>query len=125
MASPSIKLSSISRLAANAVAQSTQQQPPKPETPQAIYVDSEAYFSIYCNNTEMSVSPWDIRIKLMEIVGNEGKLPLIKGHGTVVMPPIHGKSLLTVLESTIQKYEDTFGSIDLTKVHEAIQAASR
>ena len=74
--------------------------------------------------TEMSVSPWDVRIRLLESFDNEGSVPVVKKHGVMVMSPVHAKAMLEALEQTVHIYEDKFGEIDLTKVKDVIKAAS-
>jgi hypothetical protein len=95
-----------------------------PETVQPKFIDSDSRFLIYCNMTEMSVSPWDVRIKLMESFDNEGNVPIVKRHGVMLMSPVHAKAMLEALEQTVRVYEEKFGEIDLAKVKNVIKTAS-
>ena len=97
------------------------QSPEVPPVPK--YWDSEKPFVIYINATEMGITPWDIRIKLMEHVDSEGITPIVKKHGAIVMSPVHAKVMLAALAQTVSNYEEKFGEIDLTKVNEAIKAS--
>jgi hypothetical protein len=97
---------------------------PTPEISTPKFIDSDSPFLIYCNMTEMSVSPWDVRIKLLESFDNDGIIPVVKKHGVMVMSPAHAKAMLEALEQTVRIYEEKFGEIDLTKIKEAIKAAS-
>jgi|SRR5271157_1750012 len=95
-----------------------------PEMPKPKFIDSDSSFLIYCNTTEMSISPWDVRIKLMEAFDNEGSVLIVKKHGIMVMSPVHAKAMLEALEKTVHMYEEKFGEIDMSKVNEAIKSAS-
>ncbi|MBZ5548628.1 MAG: DUF3467 domain-containing protein [Acidobacteriia bacterium] len=86
-------------------------------------VDSDKPFLIYCNSTTMGMTPWDIRIKFMEVFDVEGNNVLAKNHGTVVMSPGHAKAALEALQSTVKQYEEKFGEIDLTRIHSIIEAS--
>jgi hypothetical protein len=86
--------------------------------------DEEHTLVMYCNSTEMSATPWDIRIKLMEMYDADGTTPLVKKHGVLITSPTHAKAMLEALKTTIQKYEEAFGIIDLERVQSAIKAAT-
>ncbi len=79
---------------------------------------------IYCNSTEMSATPWDIRIKLMEMYDADGTTPLVRKHGVLITSPMHAKAMLEALRITVQKYEEAFGVIDLEKIQTAIKTAT-
>jgi hypothetical protein len=81
-------------------------------------------FVIYCNSTEMTVTPWDIRIKLMEMYDAEGTTPIVRKHGVVVTSPMHAKAMLEALKTTIQKYEENFGTIDLERIQAVIKTVT-
>ncbi len=79
------------------------------------YVPTESRFSVYTNRVEITISTWDVRFKIMEILEKDGDTLRIKKHGDVVMAPLHAKALARALESTIKQYEEKFGEIDLAK----------
>ena len=76
---------------------------------------SEKPFLIYSNSTEMGITIWDIRIKLMSIFDKRDDKAIIRNHGTVIMTPAHAKAMLRALEETVQLYEAKFGPIDLAR----------
>jgi hypothetical protein len=80
------------------------------------YVGAEGP-SIYANASEMGISPWDVRIKLGEVVGQgaDGR-PQAKHLATILMAPGHAKAVLEALQKTVQTYEEKFGEIDLAKI---------
>jgi hypothetical protein len=93
---------------------------PEPQTekakPAIEYVGADAS-SIYVNSTEMGISPWDVRIKMGEIVGQaEDGRPQVKHLGTLLMAPAHAKAVLEALQKTVNLYEEKFGEIDLAKI---------
>jgi hypothetical protein len=67
----------------------------------------------------MGISPWDVRIKLGEVVGQgaDGR-PQAKHLATILMAPGHAKAVLEALQRTIHTYEEKFGEIDLAKRYE-------
>jgi len=85
-------------------------------------IDSPTKFSVYCNSTEVLLSPWDMRINVMEnIPPKEGQAQLMV-HGSVVMSPVHAKALLQALAQTITLYEEKFGELDVQKILAAQKA---
>jgi hypothetical protein len=77
--------------------------------------------TFYSNGTHLGFSPWDIRIKLMEIIDKDN----LTEHGIVIMSPAHAKALLAALQSTVQQYEDKYGEIDITKITEESERAQK
>jgi hypothetical protein len=83
--------------------------------------DSPSKFSIYCNNTELALSPWDVRIKIMEMLGAEGGVVELIVHGSLAMSPQHAKAFSEALQKTIQIYEDNFGPIDISRSQDQVK----
>jgi hypothetical protein len=83
-------------------------------------IDSPSKFTIYSNSVELGISPWDVRMVLMEILGQSENVVQSRVHGTVTMAPAHAKMFMEALKTTIQKYEDAYGEIDVSKIKEAI-----
>jgi hypothetical protein len=97
---------------------------PEQDEQKIIFSDDAAPFSVYTNRVELNLNVWDVRMQIMEVVGKEGDQIVIKRHGTVVMTPLHAKALLRALDSTLHKYEDKFGEIDLSKLESAVEVHS-
>jgi hypothetical protein len=87
-------------------------------TLKTVFSEVEPPFLIYCNNSEMGLTPWDVRIKFMEVFDREGEAAVIRRHGTVVVSPQHAKAMLEALTETIRVYESKFGEIDLARIKE-------
>lgn len=83
-------------------------------------MDSPTRFSIYCNSVELGISPWDIRMALMEILGQREDVVQARGHGTVTMSPAHVRIFLEAVKTTIQRYEDQSGEIDVSRIKELL-----
>ena len=66
--------------------------------------------SVYANNADTSVGPWDIRIIFSEIVntGNDNFKDL---RANVVMHPAHAKALAMAMTVAVQSYEEAYGAI--------------
>lgn len=93
---------------------------PEQDEPRIVYTAHTTPFSVYTNRVELNLTPWDVRMQIMEIVGKDGESLAIERHGSVVMSPLHAKALLRALESTIRKFEDRFGELDLAKLDEPV-----
>jgi hypothetical protein len=89
--------------------------------PEGKRTDSPSKFHVYANATEIGLSPWDVRINLMENTGTSGKLELLV-HGTVVMSAIHAKALLAALQQTLSVYEEKVSELDFKKAVENFAA---
>jgi hypothetical protein len=70
-----------------------------------------AFVSIYANNVELNVSPWDFRFRLGHIIEATDESVSIEETAHVYMSPQHAKAFLKVLSGTLQRYEDKFGPI--------------
>jgi hypothetical protein len=80
--------------------------------------DSPEKFSVYCNATEVLISPWDVRINFMENIPPIEGVPVLLVHGSIVMSAIHAKALLKGLEKSISIYEEKFGDLDVQRVED-------
>jgi len=70
--------------------------------------------SLYANNTQFQVSPWDISLDFGQVKGRgeQGNLviqPLVR----VLMSPSHAKALLNLLSINLHAYEAEFGPIPI------------
>ncbi len=76
------------------------------------------FVSLYSNDTQIQVTPWDVRIIFGEI--SEGATPehpevQIKATGQVRMSPQHAKKVVEILTASLAKYEQTFGQLPMPK----------
>lgn len=69
----------------------------------------------YANLTGMEISPYDFKFGFGRI-NNDNSTSNLKDaiDVEVMMSPQHAKSLLMMLSQNIAKYEDTFGTINIT-----------
>jgi hypothetical protein len=72
----------------------------------------------------MGISPWDVRMTLMELLGQKDNRIQVEVHGTVVMSPAHAKMFFEALKKTIQNYEEQYGEIDVSKIRAALTSLS-
>lgn len=75
---------------------------------------SPTFVSLYSNDTQVQVSPWDFRLIFGEITDPptmKSLLVRVKMTGEVRMSPQHAKRLATVLGRQVKRYEETFGEI--------------
>jgi hypothetical protein len=77
-----------------------------------------SFVSLYTNDTQIQVTPWDVRIVFGEI--SEGATPerpevLIRTTGQVRMSPQHAKKVVEILIGSLAKYEQTFGPLPMPK----------
>ena len=82
-----------------------------------IVMDSN-FASLYSNDTQVQVSPWDVRLIFGEISeGPTTERPeaLIKCTGQVRMSPQHAKKLAEILMGSLATYERTFGPLPMPK----------
>jgi hypothetical protein len=90
-----------------------------PEKPRAILREvarSPNFAVLYSNDTQIQVSPWDIRISfgLIEVPPSLKSLRLkIVEVGEVRMSPQHAKKVLALLQQQVGIYEKNFGEIVL------------
>lgn len=80
---------------------------------------SPNFVSLYTNDTQVQLTPWDIRMTFGEIsearAGEPGEQPTvqIKTTGEVRMSPQHAKKLAEILARQIQVYERNVGTIPM------------
>lgn len=71
---------------------------------------SPDYKNLYINATRMSISPWDIRIAVGQVVEIDGK-NTNEDAATIVMSPQHAKAFLASLQKSFDLYEERFGKV--------------
>ena len=77
-------------------------------------VASPTFVTLYTNDTQVQVTPWDVRLIFGEISsGPTDKLPTIeiKQTGEVRMSPQHAKRIMMILLQQLTNYEERFGAI--------------
>jgi hypothetical protein len=76
------------------------------------------FVSLYANDTQIRVTPWDIMLIFGEIDGFptvDNPSVNVKLNGEVRMSPQHAKRLLLVLQRQIDLYEQAIGPIPLPR----------
>ena len=79
-------------------------------------VPSQTFISLYVNDTQVQVSPWDIRFMFGVIEGlpsPNSPTVLIKQIGEIRMSPQHAKKVAQVLNNQLASYEKNIGPIPL------------
>lgn len=79
-------------------------------------VTAEKFVSLYVNDTQVQVTPWDIKLIFGEITSvptPENPAIIIKQIGEVRMSPQHAKKVTQVLLQQLEHYERTVGPIPL------------
>lgn len=74
------------------------------------------FATLYTNDTQVQVSPWDIRIifgEISEPPTPERRTIRIKTTGEVRMSPQHAKKLATILIKQLELYERSVGPIPM------------
>jgi hypothetical protein len=77
-------------------------------------VASPGFVSMYTNDTQLQVTPWDIRLIFGEITEPptiEHPTAVIKLLGEVRMSPQHAKLVAALLQAQLKHYEETVGPI--------------
>lgn len=74
------------------------------------FVGADSAPTIYSNNADMAITPWDLRIGFSEI-GQHGGEFRKRMLASVVMSPAHAKALITALTLGVQQWEGTYGEI--------------
>jgi hypothetical protein len=77
-----------------------------------------SYVSLYANDTQIQVSPWDVRLIFGEIsqpATADRPTNVIKQTGEVRMSPQHAKVVAMILIAQLKQYEDTIGPIPIPK----------
>jgi hypothetical protein len=80
--------------------------------------------SVYCNNANIAIAPWDIRLIFSEIViaGNTEK-PVHVLRASIAMNPAHAKALAVSLSAAVAAYETQFGQIMMPEMKPPASAA--
>ncbi len=81
-------------------------------------VPAAGYVSLYANDTQIRMTPWDILLIFGEITGfptADNPMVTVALRGEVRMSPQHAKRVLAVLQRQIDMYERTVGPIPLPK----------
>jgi hypothetical protein len=80
-------------------------------------IKAEGYFSVYVNDIQMQVTPWDIRLVLAEIQDVTKAPPTInlKALGEIRMSPQLAKKVAIILMGQLRQYEAQFGEIPVPK----------
>jgi hypothetical protein len=80
-------------------------------------VRSPSFVSLYSNDTQIQMTPWDVRLIFGEIedVKVEGPAIKIRLTGEVRMSPQHAKRVAMILIQQLRGYEETIGPIPLPK----------
>ncbi len=98
---------------------------PVPSTPAALVGHTvsrsieraEDFVSIYTNDIQVQVSPWDLRLLLGVIVGMPANPPTgsvdVSLLADVRMSPQMAKKIAMILATQVERYEQTFGAIPL------------
>jgi hypothetical protein len=79
---------------------------------------SPSFVSLYANDTQIQVSPWDVRLIFGEIsqpATPERPTNVIKQTGEVRMSVQHAKVVVTLLFRALKNYEETIGPIPIPK----------
>lgn len=91
---------------------------PEQSQPEIVRRRSESYISVYCNNLQVEVTPWDFKFYFGEIEKGDpdptktyiAKL-YIEDRVRVSMSPQHAKAMLKVLQENVTQYELQVGKI--------------
>ena len=77
---------------------------------------SPTFVSLYVNDTQIEVTPWDFRFTFGEITRAptaDNPTVGVKSTGEIRMSPQHAKKLAEILVQTLQRYESAIGKIPL------------
>ena len=76
-------------------------------------VESTTFVSLYANDTQIQLSPWDVRLifGLISEPATVERPVIVKTIGEVRMSPQHAKKVVQILERQLRVYENTLGSI--------------
>lgn len=75
------------------------------------FVHGENYRTFYANLSRMSVSAWDIRFTLGQVMEKPPGIQINQDEATFVMTPAHAKVFCENLAKTLEQYEKHFGEI--------------
>jgi hypothetical protein len=75
---------------------------------------SPEFVSLYTNDTQVQLSPWDVRL-IFGLIEDpptaERKTMSVRRIGEVRMSPEHAKKVLAILAEQLKQYEDSIGII--------------
>jgi len=81
-------------------------------------VSPDKFVSLYVNDLQVQITPWDFRVLLGLVTGTPSKESPeleIATIGEIRMSPQLAKRLLVVLQGQVQNYEQSVGPIPLAK----------
>ena len=84
-----------------------------------IAVEPAQFVSLYVNDTQVQMTPWDFRLVLglvAELPSAEDPTLVVKTIGEIRMSPQHIKRITEVLLGQLKVYEETYGPIPSTGV---------
>jgi hypothetical protein len=70
------------------------------------------HVTVYANNADVQLSPWDFRIRLGHVEKADDSELVIEDVATIFMSPAHTKAFLEALIANVAKYEKFFGKIE-------------
>lgn len=79
-------------------------------------VTSPAFVSLYANDTQVQVTPWDIRLifgVIAEPATQDRQTVVVQTVGEVRVSPQHAKAFALILLRQLKLYEDNVGPIPL------------
>lgn len=79
---------------------------------------SPDFVTLYANDTQMQVTPWDVRLifgQISDIPTKENPTAVIKRVGEVRMSPQHAKTVVRILSAQLDSYEQNIGPIPQPK----------
>jgi hypothetical protein len=80
---------------------------------------------VYCNNANIALAPWDVRIVFSEIIvaGNAEDMSQAL-RANVAMNPAHAKALAGALSTALSEYEKLYGQIKMPEMEPRQSAAA-
>jgi methyl coenzyme M reductase alpha subunit len=75
------------------------------------YRQAANFMSLYSNNIQLRLMPWDIQLTFGEILSADAAKMVVENRLAVNLSPQTAKSLLKVLAGIVQRYEDEIGEI--------------
>lgn len=79
--------------------------------------DTESVVPVYCNNANIAIAPWDIRIIFSEIITAGKPEDTVNAlRANVAMNPAHAKALAGSLGVAVAQYEKQFGQIKMPEM---------
>ena len=79
-------------------------------------MESPTFMSVYANDTQVQISPWDIRL-IYGVIDSpptpERPTILVKTVGEVRMSPQHAKKVAQLLTKQVALFEDAFGPVSV------------